>query len=138
MQRPKDIAFTKDIAELVANDLGVSKDVAMSHIKFMVQYIKNLTKNPEILNIYLPHIGSLYLNWKKVEYDYNYFNTLPKETMNYSWSRQLELNKKRLDSFNNEFPKVDKYIRHKKRFKLTSPHFTKGKTIQELEEWQNQ
>lgn len=137
MQRPSDIAFSKDIAELVAKDLGITKEVALRHIEYMVDYIKKLTNNPEVLNIYLPHIGSLYLNWKRVEVDYNHFSNLPKESMNASWDRQLELNKKRLETFKKEFPKVDKYIRHKKRFKLTSPYFNKGKNIQELEEWQN-
>ena len=137
MHKPSDIAFTKDIAELVAKDLGISKESAMYHIKFMVDRIKGLTKNPEILNIQIPHIGYFYLNWKRIETDYNHFKKLPKEEMNTSWNRQLKLNEKRLETFKKYFPECNGYIRHRKRFKLTSPYFNKGKSIQDLEEWQN-
>lgn len=138
MSDTSEIAFTTDIAQLVADDLGVSKKKALEHIDFTVHWIKTITKNPKALNIYIPNVGYLYLNMSKVERDFNYFNNLSKGSLTPSWLTRLENQKVRLEEFNKQFSTSVGYNRHKKKSKFSNNWFNKGMTLQELEDWQNQ
>lgn len=137
MNHDKEIAYTEDIAGEVARELGMSEEKIMYHINFMVHWIKTLTKRPTIQNIYIPHIGSLFLNWSKVQSDYDKFSSLPKAKHRNGWEKRLNDDEIRLEEFKLKFEGEEGYIRHKKRTKITSPFFNKGKSLQELEEWQN-
>ena len=131
-----EIAFTRDIARSVAEELGMSVEAVESHIDFTVHWIKKLSKDPKNLNIYIPHVGSMYLNIGRVKNDYNHFSKLDTEEMITSWLNQLEKHRIRLEEFQNQFPEGG-YNRHKKRTKITSNWFNKGMSLKELEEWQN-
>ena len=61
-------AFTNDIAEKVAKELGMSKTKILYHIDFMTHWIKCLVKIKDVLSIYLPHIGSLYFNYSATKW----------------------------------------------------------------------
>ena len=137
MSHDKEISYTDDIAEEVARELGISKEKVMYHIDFMVHWIKTLTKIPTIQNIYIPHIGSLFLNWSRVKVDYDQFSSMPKESHKSGWEKLMSNDKIRLEEFERKFEGEEGYIRHKKRSKLTSPFFTGGRTLKELEDWQN-
>lgn len=136
MVKSKEIAFTRDIARDVAEELGMTTEAIEHHIDFMVHWIKHLSKNPKNLNIQMPHIGNIYLNVGKVLHDYNHFSKLDTSEMPESWLIQLERNRIRIDEFNKQFPNTG-YNRHRKRFKITSSWFSKGMNFRELEEWQN-
>ncbi len=131
-----EIAFTRDIARSVGEELGMSTESVESHIDFKIHWIKEITKNPKNLNVYIPNIGSLYLNVGRVKNDYDHFSKLNTEEMITSWVNKLERNKVRLEEFHNQFP-ASGYNRHKKRTKITSNWFNKGMNLRELEEWQN-
>lgn len=133
----KEIAFSEDIARLVSEETGYSKDAVMSHIDFLAHWIKKLTKDPTILNIRFPHVGYLYLNISRVARDVEHFSNIPKEDMNKAWLKMLELNKIRLDTFGKEFDGHTGYNRHKKRTKIVNPYFCKGMDFKQLEKWQN-
>ena len=137
MNRHEEIAFTRDIATAVSEELGIPRETVMHHIDFMVDWIKEISKDPKNLSVYLPHIGYMYLNVGKVQKDFDHFNSLPKEDMITSWLNQLERNGTRLEEFNKQFPDSKKYNRHKKKTKIMNGWFTKGMTLKELEEWQN-
>lgn len=136
MGNHSEIAFTRDIARSVGEELGMSTEAVESHIDFMVHWIKEITKTPTNLNIYVPNIGALYLNVGRVKNDYDHFSNLDTEQMITSWVNKLEKNKARLEEFHNQFPSGG-YNRHRKRTKITSNWFNKGMSLQELEEWQN-
>jgi hypothetical protein len=137
MNKDSEIAFTKDIAELVAEELGISKEKVLSHIDFMAHWIKTITEDPENLNVYIPHVGYMYLNVSKVQKDYDHFSNLEPDKMKPSWVSKLDNQRVRLDKFNKQFPNLDSYNRHKKKSKFTNNWFNKGMTLQQLEEWQN-
>jgi len=136
MAKKSEIAFTRDIARSVGEELGMSTEAVESHIDFMVHWIKKLSKEPTILNIYIPNVGSMYLNIGRVKNDYEHFSKLGTEEMITSWVNQLERHKIRLEEFQKQFPDGG-YNRHKKRTKITSNWFNKNMSLRELEEWQN-
>jgi len=135
-QKPEDIAFSKDIAEAVALKLGISKSSALKHIDFFVHWVKKLTEDPDIVNISLPSIGSLYVNW-----------TMMKNRVELLKSKEediTEFDKKRISLFESKIKKLEKefednngHNRHKRRFKFTSTYYNKGMSIEEMENWQN-
>ena len=137
MRPNQQIAYTDDIARIVAKETGYSKEMVMDHIDFLSHWIKHLTENPKILNIRIPHVGYLYLNISRVNRDFDHFSKLPKDGMSKSWIKMLDKNKVRLETFGKEFDGQTGYNRHKKRTKITNPYFTKKMSLKELEEWQN-
>jgi hypothetical protein len=136
MQKPSDIAYTKDIAESVANELGLSRQFVEDHIDFIVHWVKKLTQDPDVLTINIPSVGRLYLNWNKV---YKYYNNQKNSEDDLKSSRLIafNLNEKKLESFDKVFGDKKGYNRHRKRSKFSSTYFNKGKSLRELEEWQN-
>lgn len=132
-----DIKFSDDIAELVSDELGISKDMVLHHIDFLAHWIKKLTNDPEILTIRIPHLGRMYLNVSKTKEAVSFMSSLPDDTMTPNMNRELELNIKRLENFGKEFEGHRGYNRHKKKAKFTNHYFTKGMSPKELEEWQN-
>lgn len=137
MSREGDIAFTNDIAILVAAELGISKEKALAHIDFMAHWIKIIANNPQNLSIGLPGIGQLYININKVQKLHNHFSQLDNEELNTSWANRLENHRLRLEAFNNEFPDHEGYHRQKKKSKFFNMWFNKGMSLKELENWQN-
>lgn len=137
MSKHDEIAFTGDIARAVAEELGISKEMAMDHIDFLVHWIKYISRDPHNLNIQIPHIGYMYINVGKVQKAVDHFSTVPEEDMSTSWINQLEKQRVRLQEFNKQFPDLEGYNRHKKRTKIMNNWFNKGMSLQELEEWQN-
>lgn len=133
----KEIAFSKDIAKIVSDKTGYSEDAVMSHIDFLAYWVKELTNDPTILNIRVPHVGYLYLNVSRVKVSVDYFSSLPKESLNKAWMETLERNRTRLETFGKEFDGHTGYNRHKKRTKIVNPYFCKGMDFKQLEEWQN-
>lgn len=135
-QSPKDIAFSKDIALEVSKKLGISKESALKHIDFLVHWIKKLTEDPEVVNIYIPSIGSLYANWTMME---NRVNLLKDkgEDMKLSDENRIKLFEKKIKKLEKEFEGNAGYNRHKKRFKFTSTYYNKGMSLEEMEIWQN-
>jgi hypothetical protein len=136
MQRPTDIAFTSDIAEIVAKELNMPKELIEDHVDFMVHWIKKLTMDPEVLTVNIPSVGRMYLNWTKVERDYTYYKDKEEELSKHK-TKMIGVNRKRLEKFGREFEGISGYNRHRKRSKLFSTYFSKGKSLRELEEWQN-
>jgi hypothetical protein len=136
MVNNKEVAFTRDIARSVGEELGMSTDAVESHIDFMVDWIKELSKDPKNLNIYVPNVGSLYLNIGRVKNDYDHFSKLHPEEMLSAWVNQLNRHSIRLEEFYRQFPGAG-YNRHRKRTKITSNWFNRGMSLKELEEWQN-
>ena len=137
MDSSDEIAFTGDIASAVAEELGMPRESVMQHIDFMVHWIKEISKDPHNLSIYLPNVGYMYLNVGKVQKDFDHFSSLPEADMKTSWINQLENHRIRLEEFNKQFPNLEVYNRHKKRTKIMNNWFNKGMTLKELEEWQN-
>ena len=137
MIKQKEIAFSEDIARIVSEKTGYSKDAVMSHIGFLTHWIKELTKDPTILNIRLPHLGYLYLNIGRVQIEVDHFSKVPQESMSKAWMEMLNRNKVRLETFGKEFDGQTGYNRHKKRTKIVNPYFCKGMDFKQLEEWQN-
>ena len=133
-------AFTNDIAEKVAKELGMSKTKILYHIDFMTHWIKCLVKIKDVLSIYLPHIGSLYFNYAATKWEVKKFEHLKDEEMPASWVRRRNQNNEKVGKFLEAFDENGRYrySRHKRRSKLFNFYFTKGKTLQELEIWQNQ
>jgi hypothetical protein len=131
----KEISFTEDICKLVSQEAGVPEQKVLHHIEFLVHWIKTLASSPEYLNIRIPHIGYLYLNVSKIEKLVDYFSK--SKELNKNSSDLLELNRRRLQNFSDQFQDVNTYSRHKKKYKLTNKYFTKGKSFKDLEEWQN-
>lgn len=134
--KPSDIAFTSDIVESIAKDLGVSKDYIEEHIDFIVHWIKKLTRDPKVLSIYIPNIGRMFFNFGRAYDDYVFFKKNEGDLSNRR-KEALDLMEKRMVYFEEEFKDFQGYNRHKKRSKLTNKHFNKGKNMRELEEWQN-
>lgn len=133
----KEIAFTDDIVEDVAKELGMSKEKVEYHVDFMVHWIKKLTKIPTVLAIFIPHIGTLFLNWSRVQREVDHFGQIPEGQMSTSWKNRLKDNKIRLEKLEETFKNSDGYNRHKKRQKIFNVYHTKGKNLKELESWQN-
>jgi hypothetical protein len=136
MGKYSEIAFTRDIARSVGEELGMTTEAVESHIDFMVHWIKEKSKTPTTLNIQIPHIGNMYLNMGRVKNDYDHFSKLNPDEMVTSWATQLERHRIRLETFKEQFPDGG-YNRHKKRTKITSNWFNKKMSFRELEEWQN-
>lgn len=137
MKRETDIAYTDDIIDEVAIKLGIPRAKVMHHMDFMVHWIKTLTRDPQILSIYIPHIGTLYLNWSMLEKDHDRISKYSDKDLTKNLRRRIEDDEERLVRFKQEFEGIEGHIRHKKRFKLFNPHFTKGMSLEELENWQN-
>jgi hypothetical protein len=131
----KEISFTEDICRLVSEETGEPKEKVMHHIEFLVHWIKTLSNSPDVLNIRIPHVGYLYLNISKTKRAVDYFSNI--KGLNDNWKPLLELNRKRLQNFSNQFEGVNGHNRHKKKSKITNKYFTKGKSLKELEDWQN-
>lgn len=138
MSNKSEIAFTKDIATSVAEELGVPRDMVLDHIDFMTHWIKTISKNPEVLTIRLPDIGQLYVNISKVQKLYDTFSEMDESEMKTSWLNRLENHRLRLEAFNVEFQEHEGYQRHKKKSKLFNNWFNKGMNLQQLERWQNE
>lgn len=132
-----EIAFTDDIVEDVAKELGMSKEKIAYHVDFMVHWIKKLTKIPEVLAIFIPHIGTMYVNWGKIQNEVDYFGKMPEDELPTQWKNRLRDNRIRIAKLEETFKDNDGYIRHKKRQKIFNVYHTKGKNLKELESWQN-
>jgi len=135
-QKPEEIAFSVDIAKDLSKELGLSTECILEHIDFLVHWIKKLTEDPEIVNIYIPSIGSLYANWNLME------NAIPILEAENEYSKPYKKERaktfsKRLDRLRKEFEGHVGHIRHKTRSKITSRYYSKGMSLEELEVWQN-
>lgn len=133
----KEIAFTEDIADLVAQELGMPREKILHHMGFFSHWVKHLTKLPTVLTVYMPKLGTLFLNWSKVKSEVEYFGKIPEAELSTQWANRLRVNRERLEEFKRVFGDYNGYIRHKKRQKIFNPYYTKGKTLKELEQWQN-
>lgn len=134
-----EMAFNKDIIASVAKELGISEGKVEGCMDFLPDWIRGLAKDPKNKCIYVPHVGTLYLNWSKIKHEYENALEIPEEEMTPNRIKKLERNKTILDGFDEEFKDIPDhyYNRHKKRSKMANMYFTKGKNVKELEEWQN-
>lgn len=131
------IVFSKDIIKKVSENTGYSEKQVSVHLDFFVNWIKHLTNKEDVLSIFIPHIGILYLNWVKTAVELSHIESLPESMRSENMSSILSKNSNKIEAFKREFPNNNFYNRHKKRFKITSNHFNNGKSLLELEEWQN-
>lgn len=134
----KGIAYKRDVAKSVADELGVTEECAMEHITFLTYWIKQLIDDPKTLNIQIPYIGHMYLNIARLRREYEYYKGVGEENCPESWGHKFERNRLRLEEYDKRSGHIKNHNRHLRKTKFTSKWFTMGKTTKEMEEWQNE
>lgn len=135
-----DIVYSEQIIRNVALKMGIEEGKVKHVFNFIFPHLKMLSKKPDVFSLPLMGLGRIYMcteKWKKV--------LLSREQYQRVSSRQRENHRKlktKIDKMEQIFADESKggfmYSYHKKRASISSYFYTQKKTLQELEEIQNE
>ena len=113
------ITFKKTVLDKVSSDLDVPYEKLNSIFNFFLKELEEETSKPDTYSVRIPYLGVLYLK----------YHLIKKRRMSKSYDAKARFLKKR------EF---GKYYYHLRAKKMNTKFYTEGKTITELEEFQNE
>jgi len=130
----KTISFTSDILKSVSEKNNIPLDIVKFSFDIMLENLESLIKNSSATSIFVPHIGTLYANYHKmVAYkkhaEKKGDNESPYSLKVMNIEKLIEKNK------NNRNYNINRHLQ--KKF-LNNRFFSKGLSLQEIEERQNE
>lgn len=135
-----DIVYSERIIQNVAQKMGI-EEIKVRHVfNFIFPFIKRLSRDPEVFSIHLYGLGRIYMcteRWKNVLLKRERYRTVSKRQRDNH--RRL---KAKVDLLEKIFTEKANggylYTVHKKRASISNYFYTQKKTLQELEEEQNE
>lgn len=135
MKKEQEIVFTNDIIKKVAKDLEISESKVKAVYDTLFLYLKYLVDFTDAVAIFIPYIGTLYMKvsflFKKIE--------LYKSDEKYKDKLEIFLKKKVIldEHIQSTIENKQSKSRHLSRNNIDKFRYNAGKTIQEIEEIQN-
>lgn len=122
------IALDSDIIEELCKRLDIDKKTAEENIDFIHKYLFEMSRDPNIGAIIIPHIGTMYF---RVFSALNKIKRVGKENY-WKWAGE------KIEKLTNHEDWEECGFLHKKKSKLFTFSMTGGKSYKELEEHQNE
>lgn len=133
----KKVSNQEDIINEVVKRTGVEKEKITFIFNFLFRYIKKLTKRRDVLTIFIPHLGRLYLKHGYLRREESKLGK--KEELSREEAIRLSRSKDKLKLLEeNSEPGTSKLKNHYTKPKLKNTYLTTRKTLEELEQFQNE
>ena len=131
-----DIVYSKDIIKVVADREGLTEKQVENVLKFIIYRLTELTKDEDVTNISIPHLGNLYLKLGKVQ---DAIDGIEKFNPEGPKKENLLKNLYKLKDRVLRNTQSDKYwvTLHKTRSKISSTFFNGSDKLKDIEEKQN-
>lgn len=126
-----DIAYKRDIDRLVAKELGWDVDKVKENSNHLFRRIKKLMDDPEIDQIILSHIGTMYVKTHLIK-----VKLAKTENTEFKPNPKLVERMERYDRIFVNIP-YNKYKKYHGRSRILNTHYTKKKNFLELQKFQN-
>ena len=125
------ISFTQDILKKVSDDNDIPLELVKYSFDIMLENLNDLVRNTDASSIFVPEIGTLYANYQKLNVFKN-SNKVDKDLIQSKINnieKLIELNKQNKNYSVN---------RHLQKPFLKNHFFSKGLSIEEIEQKQNE
>ena len=126
----KEVSFSSDIYKKVADKLDCTPEFVEENYKAILKILNGMAKDPEVGSIGLPGLGRMYF---KMFHARNVANTIENR---YPDTPIIKVLRDKADMIEKEV-EGEIYSKHKKRNRISNFFYTKKKSFQELEEFQN-
>jgi len=129
------IAFTEDILLQASTNLSVDKKIVEDVYSSIVAYIHHLSTNTDTVAIFVPNLGTMYMKA-------SYISKMIEKYKGKNLSK-YEIYKNKIKNISNHAnayisdSKFHKKSRHFDKNKLNNYYYNNGKSITEIEEFQN-
>ena len=125
------ISFTQDILKKVSDDNDIPLELVKYSFDIMLENLNDLVRNTDASSIFVPEIGTLYANYQKLNVFKN-SNKVDKDLIQSKINnieKLIELNKQNKNYSVN---------RHLQKPFLKNHFFSKGLSVEEIEQRQNE
>lgn len=133
--------YTKDkIVRDVSDRLSIPKEKVEYVIDFLIVYVEKISKARHIVGIIFPFLGTMYLKTTQIKKEIGKLESHKKKRkLTRIESINLSKLKTKLDSVQKDYkPGQSKNKNHYRKNKLKNKYLTEGRTLEELEIWQNE
>ena len=136
----KEVATKESIIEEVASRLDMDREKVTYVFNFVIGYFKKATKIRGIVNITIPFLGRMYLKAGKAKGEVmRLTRTQAKHPLSRREAIDLSIYTTKLEEIeNNSQGGTSKLKHHWSKPKIKNNYLTGGKTLEELENWQNE
>lgn len=130
------IAFTTDVVDQVAKELKISKEKVEHVYEAMMKYLKYLTLETNVVAIFIPSLGTLHIKMKHILDRIKFFKDKPDKQQQLSI---FESKKERINKYVEKIKDHPKFVtlRHFEYSLVNKIFYNNGKTIEEIEKFQN-
>ena len=125
------ISFTQDILKKVSDDNDIPLELVKYSFDIMLENLNDLVRNTDASSIFVPEIGTLYSNYQKL----NVFKNSSKVDKNLIQSKIDNIEKLIETNKRNKNYSVNRHLQ--KPF-LKNHFFSKGLSVEEIEQKQNE
>lgn len=130
----KSISFTADILKSVSDQNNIPLDLVKYSFDIMLRNLEDLIKNTDATSIFIPEIGTLYANYERLKVIEK--GMIHKgEDCNKIRSKIKKIEDFIEDSKNNNNYRINRHLQRKF---LKNNFFTKGHSLEKIEEKQNE
>lgn len=133
----KNVSNQEDIINEVVKRTGVDKDKVTFIFNFVFKFIKKITKRRDVLTIFIPHLGRMYQKQGDLKREYSILSHKDELSRSEAIRLSRSTDKLKLLEENSEAG-TSKLKNHYTKSKLKNPYLTNKKTIEELEQFQNE
>lgn len=130
----KSISFTADILKSVADQNNIPLDLVKYSFDIMLRNLEDLIKNTDTTSIFIPELGTLYANYERLK-------VIEKGMIRKGEDcSKIKSKIKKIEQFIEESKNNNNYRinRHLQRKFLKNNFFTKGLSLEKIEEKQNE
>lgn len=125
------ISFTQDILKKVSEDNNIPLELVKYSFDVMLEHLNELVRNTDTASIFVPEIGTLYVNYQKLKV-FRTSDKVDKDVINGKIKNIEDLIE------NNKRNKNYSINRHLQKPFLKNHFFSKGLSIEEIEKKQNE
>lgn len=140
MKQKSKIVFTEEILKEVSKNLDMDLEVVRGVYTSITDYLEYLVKYTDTVSIKLPMIGVIYINFRNVHIALNTHKKRgSKEEIIKAYEGKLKKLKEFVGQIDKKYKDTGEYTQIYHRFNpmYFEDYFTKGKTLEEIEELQN-
>lgn len=130
----KSISFTTDILKTISEKNNIPLDVVKYSFDIMLRNLEDIVKHTDATSIFIPEIGTMYMNYERLK----------------SIEKGMKRKGENTDIVKSKIENIDKFVietknnknysinRHLQRKFLNNKFFTKGLSLEKIEEKQNE
>ena len=130
-----------DLVKRIAEKLEISEESADEHLKFLVDWITEITKDPEVFSTYIPKMGALYFNEPETAKLVRELQEIEQRVPELSKTRRelLETQKEKLDKLDKMLEETPMHTLHKRKPRFFRKwHRYPLDKIKQLQKFQNE